>query len=371
MSTTADAVVIGGGIAGTAVAAELARERRVTLLEMEPALAQHTTGRSAAVWIAGYGGPTVDPFSLASREWYRSRAEGQAGHALLTPRGMLVVAERPADARILEDHIAAGATRVDADDAVAHFPALRPRIVHDAVWDGTVTDIDVMAALQAFRRMLGARGGTVLLSAAVTAIERSGRSWGIITTQGTIVSELVVDAAGAWSDEVAALAGLPPIGLQPMRRTMCTFEAPAGTDGQRWPMLQDAAERFYVKPEGPGFMASPEDETPHEPGDPRPRMEDVAAALEQVRRFTFLEARSIRSSWAGLRTFAPDRGLVLGPDPAAEGFAWCAGGGGFGIMTAPAAAQSVVSLLDHGVLPAAVSAAGGEARHILPDRLRR
>jgi D-arginine dehydrogenase len=252
---------------------------------------------------------------------------------------------------------------------VERFPSLRLDIVRTAVWDATTQDIDVAAAVQAFRRALRSRGGSTLMSARVRTIERRDRDWQVTTPNDVLVAPLIVDAAGAWADEVAALAGVPRLGLQPLRRTLCTFDAPDGLDGSRWPLLLDAAERFYMKPEGAGFMASPADEVLVEPGDPRPLMDDVALALERVRWFTRLDARSVRSSWAGLRTFAPDRSLVLGPDPTVDGFAWSAGQGGFGIMTAPASARSVVSLVETGELPEDVVAAGGRSASVLPDRL--
>ena len=370
MTSVVDAVVIGGGIAGIAAAAELARERSVVVLEMEAALARHTTGRSAAAWINAYGGPRVYPFAAASRGWFESNGEGRAEHALLAPRGMLVVAERADDASRLTDYLDNGAEAVDAVEAVGHCPPLRPEMVHAAAWDGTVQDIDVMAALQAFHRALRHRGGVVALSHGVESIERVKAAWRVSTGEGDYDAGLIVDAAGAWADEVAAMAGLPPLGLRPLRRTMCTFDAPLGLDATSWPLLLDAAERFYMKPDGAGFMASPADEVQQPPGDPRPAMDDVAAALDLVRRFTTLPARSVRSAWAGLRTFAPDRAMVLGPDPGADGFAWSAGHGGFGIMAAPAAARAVASLIETGDLPADVVAAGASAQHVLPARLR-
>ena len=235
----------------------------------------------------------------------------------------------------------------------------------------TVADLDAAGAVQAYRRALRARGGRLEVGAAVRSLERRDGVWLVRTAAGTFHAAMVFDAAGAWADEVAAMAGLPPIGLQPMRRTICTVAAPAGLDHVRWPLLLDAAERFYLKPEPGQFLASPADETPLPPCDPRPDMLDIATALERVREATTLEARSISSSWAGLRTFAPDRALVLGPDALQPSFVWCAGQGGFGIQASPGAARAVVSLLDTGHLPADIEAHGGDASTVLPDRFAR
>jgi len=365
-----DALVIGGGIAGVAVAAELSRDRTVVLLEMEAALAQHTTGRSAAVWINGYGGPSVYPFAAASRAWFENRGEGRVEHDLTRLRGMLVVAERPEDSAGLTDYVDNGAAHVAVDEAIGHFGALRREVVHAAVWDESVRDLDVPGALEAFRRTLRANGGSITLRAGVTSIERGDGEWRVASGTGSYRTPLVVDAAGAWADEVAQLAGLPPLGLMALRRTMCTFDRPPDLDSAGWPLLLDAAERFYMKPEGAGFIASPADAVQQPPADARPRMDDVATALDLVARFTTLPVRTIRSAWAGLRTFAPDRSMVLGPDPAADGFAWSAGFGGFGIMAAPAAARAVVSLIDVGLLPDDIVAAGGNVEMVSPARLR-
>ena len=170
---------------------------------------------------------------------------------------------------------------------------------------------------------------------------------------------------------MAALAGLPPVGLQPLRRTICTFPVPESLGHTRWPMLVDADERFYLKPEPGHFLASPADETPSEPMDPRPDMLDIATALERVREMTTLEARTVSTSWAGLRTFAPDRRLVLGPDPLEPSFVWCAGQGGFGIQSSPAAARAIVVRWWTGAtLPDDVVALGGVAAAVTPDRFR-
>jgi D-arginine dehydrogenase len=366
---TADVVVIGAGIAGLSAGAELARDRRVVVLEAERAPAQHTTGRSAAVWIEAYGGPRIRPFNRASRAWYDAAGEGLADGPLTRERGMLVVAA-PGDDSDLSKHEETGSRLVGPEEAVERFPALRPEAVGRALYAPTVCDLDAAGAVTAYRRALRERGGELVVSARVTGLERRDGAWRVASAAGEWRAAVVVDAAGAWADDVARMAGLPPIGLVPMRRTICTFRAPDGVDPAGWPLLGDAADRFYVKPEPGHFLASPADETPSPPGDPRPEMEDVATALERVREATTLEARSILTSWAGLRTFAPDRCLVLGPDPLERSFVWCAGQGGFGIQSGPGAARALTSLVDGRGLPEDIARDGGDAAAVLPDRLR-
>lgn len=369
MSTAVDAVVIGGGIAGLSAAAELAATRSVTVLEMESTPAFHTTGRSAAVYIERYGGPAITPFTMASFAWFQSAAEGAVDHPLLHLRGMLVLA-LPGSVPDLEHYAEPGARDLSIQETLELFPAIRPEAVGSAVFVPEAADLDAAGAMVAFRRLLKDRGGALVTSAGVTELVRCDGAWEVTTAAGTWRAGIVVDAAGAWADRVAGLAGLPPVGLQPMRRTICTFPVPAGLGHTGWPMLVDADERFYLKPEPGQFLASPADETPQEPGDPRPDMLDIATALERVRETTTLEARSVSTSWAGLRTFAPDRVFVLGPDPLEPSFIWCAGQGGFGIQSSPAAGRAVASLVDRGTLPDDVLALGGDAATVRPDRFR-
>ncbi len=370
MGTSYDAIVIGAGIAGLGVAAQLAPQRRVLVLEREHDYATQATARSASSWIAGYSGPAVTPFTLASRAWYEAGGGGHVGRSLLERRGMLLVSPDPGSAG-LRAAVVAGSVPIDAAEAQRRFPALRDGVIAAATFDGDSQDIDAMTAVEAFRGALREHRGELRVGAQITGLARDGSGWSVETEGETYVTELVVNAAGAWADEVALLAGLRPLGLTAYRRTACTFAAPDGMDVVNWPLLMDADEGYYLKPEAGGFMASPADATAQAPGNARARMEDVALALDRVDAMTTLGPRSIRSSWAGLRTFAPDRAPVLGPEPGAPGFAWYAALGGFGIMTAPAAARSVVSLIESGELPDDVRDAGGRSEDVLPDRLHR
>jgi D-arginine dehydrogenase len=281
-----------------------------------------------------------------------------------------VVIATPGQQASFDQYIADGGRRISTAEAMELFPPIRPERCAAAAYDPGILDLDVAGAVAAARRVLRDRGGEILTSSPVTALKRVGGTWQVAIPDGTVTAQLVVNAAGAWADVIAAMAGLPRIGLLPMRRTICTFRAEPGLGHERWPMLLEAAEQFYLKPEPGQFLASPADETPSEPCDPRPDMVDVATALERVQEATTLAARSVLASWAGLRTFAPDRSLVLGPDPLEASFAWCAGHGGFGMQAAHSAARAVVTLVDSGELPSDVAAAGGDRAAVTPDRLR-
>ena len=369
MSETFDAVVIGAGIAGLAVGAELSSGRRVLVLEAEPTHASQSTARSASSWIAGYSGSAVRPFTLASRAWYQSGGDGYVDRSLLARRGLLLISPDAASGGLARA-AAGGAERLEPSSAQRLFPGLRDGVIAAATYDPDSQDIDSSTAVEAYRTRLRANHGELQVSAPARAITRAGHDWHVESPLGTAVTPLVVNAAGAWADGIAVLAGVAPVGLTAYRRTACTFAGPDGTDVSSWPLLMDADEGYYLKPESGGFMASPADETPQAPGPTRARMEDVALGLDHVDRITTLAPRSIRSSWAGLRTFAADRAPVLGPDPTATGFAWYAGIGGIGIMTAPAAARAVLSLIDDRRLPEDVIAQGGSAAEVLPDRFR-
>lgn len=337
-STVVDFVVIGAGIAGLSAAAELAGIGSVALCETEAQPAQHTSGRSAATFIDWYGGPAIAPFTAASKAWLLSAAEGLADHPLMTRRGLLAVAQRTGH------HRPDRASPLAADEAIALVPVMRGELLADAWYDEDVCDIDVAEMLQVYRRLLASRNGTMRLAAPVSAITRDGEGWRVIARDVTISTGVIVNAAGAWADDIAKMANLRRVGLRPLRRTMFTFHHPPSVEPSAWPMVFDLDDRYYFKADAGQMMASPSDEIPDEPGDARPDEIDVARAIDELNAATTLSIRSVTSTWAGLRTFAPDRGLVIGADPVAGSFLWCAGQGGFGIQTAPAAAKTIAAI---------------------------
>jgi D-arginine dehydrogenase len=375
-ATGVDAVVIGGGIAGAAAGCFLARAgARVTVLEAEPVLAHHTTGRSAAVFLENYGADPVRRLTLASRSFLAAPPDGLAEAALLTPRGLLDVGG-PEHRAALEEHAQHGAALVPGvrwvspQEATELCPVLRPERLAGGVLEPDAQDIDVMGLHQVFLRGLRAAGGQVRTGERVEALHRDGDGWVVRTGTGTLRPALVVNAAGAWGDVVAELAGVPAVGLRPLHRTAFVADLPAGLDARRWPLVQDIDEGWYCKPEGDALLCSLADETPAEPGDPRPREEDVALAIERIGEATTLQLRRVRTAWAGLRTFAPDRAPVVGPDPDARGFVWLVGLGGFGIMTAPALGMLAAATALGQPLPTDLAERGVVPADYAPARLR-
>jgi len=353
-----DTIVVGGGIAGASIAYELAADRSVLLVEAEPELARHSTARSAATYVPGHGPAPVRALIRASGPRFaRLEAELEAP-PLLAPRPVLHVAVDADGEALLAAELAAqdgepGApVPIDPDEAQRRCPALRPGVVRGAAVVEGAADVDAAALHQAYVRGLRRRGGRVRTGAPVTEVRRNGSGWEArLGPDGEAVAAAeVVDAAGAWADAVAERAGVPRIGLTPMRRTIALVAVPdparlAGPDGGRLPMVVDAREGFYFKQEGDGLLVSPADETPVHPHDARPDELDVATALERVEAVTGLGLRSVRTAWAGLRSFVADRLPVVGAWPEHPGFFFCAGQGGSGIETAPALAAFAAAVV--------------------------
>ena len=350
-----DLVVVGGGIAGVSVAYELAAHGRVVLLEAEADMPVHSTARSAATYIPGHGSGPFRALIDASGPRFGALQTELDTPPLLSPRPVLHLGDDDAGAAgiaaMLDEQRGEPHAPVELDpaEALRRAPVLR-RAPGAAAWTAGSADIDAIALHDGYRRGLRARGGTVLRGARVTAVTRDGAGWRVATAAGHRVrAAAVVDAAGSWADEIAGLAGVPRAGLTPLRRTIaaCPVPDPAAlrVAGAPLPLIADAAERWYLKPEADTVLVSPADETPQPPGDARPDELDVARGLDRVGEVTTLGLRSVRTAWAGLRTFAPDRAPVLGEWPGHPGFHFVAGQGGSGIESSPALAALAASVI--------------------------
>jgi D-arginine dehydrogenase len=371
--TSCEFAVIGAGIAGASVAYELQAHGRVLLLEREPMPGQHTTGRSAAFLVESYGSRVVGRLTRGGRRFLEAPPDGFTPHPLVAPRSVLWVGREDQGeslAAALETARESGADlqRLEVTEARALCPVLREDYVAGAVIEPNAMSIDVAGLLEGFLRGLRGRGGEIRTKAEVGRIERVGDAWEIDAGGEIHRARVVVNAAGAWCDEVALLARARPIGLQPLRRTIISFDPPPGSDLRCWPCVIDADEDFYFKPEGARILASPCDETPSPPCDATPDDYEVALAAERVQRATTLAVKHIHRRWAGLRSFAPDRSPVIGMDPERPGFFWLAGQGGFGIMTSPAAARAAASLIVEGALPPDLVRLGLTAEQLSPAR---
>jgi D-arginine dehydrogenase len=350
---TAEFLVIGGGIAGTSVAYWLAPHVPVVVLEREPQPGYHSTGRSAALFIETYGPDQVRALTRASRAFFESSPPGFAEHALLSPRGTLYVAsdEQQGQLEAYWDHIRMSGTfiqRLDSAGACALVPVLRADRVAGAVYEPEARDMDVHAILQGYIRDLRRHGGVLACNAEVTRIERVGANWEVRVGAGdgeaTYVAPVIINAAGAWADRIAQLAGAEPLGLQPMRRSAFIFAPPQGCDASGWPAVLGAADDWYFKPEAGMLLGSPANVDPTEPHDVQAEELDVALAIDRIESLTTLQIRRPARVWAGLRSFVADGALVGGFDTRAAGFFWVAAQGGYGIQTSAAMGEACAAL---------------------------
>ena len=364
--TQPDIIIIGGGIAGVSAAAMLARDARVLLIETEAQLGYHATGRSAAIFIRNYGNDVLRALNGLSAPILQA-PDGISDSSLLSPRGeMLIAGENEMAA--LEDYAkgATGLERLTAAEAVALVPILRPERIAAAVIEPDAQDIDVDRMLQGYARLFRERGGHIVTDAAVTGLKRINHCWQISTATANWSAPIVVNAAGAWADTVARMAGLAPIGVTPMRRSAVLLNAPDGYQIEDWPLFACASESWYAKPDAGRLLVSPADEDPVEPHDVWPDDMVLAEGLHRFEQAVTIPITRPTHSWAGLRSFTADRTPAVGFDPSTTGFFWLAGQGGYGVQTAPALASICAALcLDH-QMPAPPEILGA----LKPDRFR-
>jgi len=375
LSGVFDCIVVGAGIAGVSVACELAQDRTVLLLEAESQPGYHATGRSAAFFTEAYGNKTIRALTAASRAFFERPPAGFATHPLLTPRGALYIGR--ADQRgALEAFFARRRTLIedlvmaDATFARQQVPVLKEAYVDGCVFEPGARQIDVHALLQGYLRGLKSAGGTLLGNARVEAAERVDGHWQVRAGGRRFQGRLLIDAAGAWADEVAVAAGAAPCGLQPLRRSVCIVAMPDGMDCHRWPAMADVEDHFYCVPDNDRLLLSPADETPVVPADACPEDLDIALAVDRLETATTLNVRRVIQQWAGLRTFAPDRTPVVGFDTVVEDFFWLAGQGGYGIQTAPALSRCAASLVRGEGIPAGLNGLGVTDTALDPGRIQ-
>lgn len=364
-------IIIGAGMAGASAACELALTHRVGLLEGEQSVGFHSTGRSAALFSETYGNAVVRALTRASRLFFCHLSEEFSSGPVLRRRGVLLVAsasQAPMVEQVLREHdLGESLRQISSEDAITLCPALRPEAVAGgALYDEEAADIDVNALHHGYLRQFRERGGILHRNARVTAVQRRGGFWRLESTAGEFQAPILVNAAGAWADHVAGLAGIEPRGIQSYRRTIAIAQIAGQSPAHDWPMTLDVTESYYFKPEAGQLLLSPADETPIEACDVQPLDIDVATAVERVEQATRMTIERVRRAWAGLRSFSPDRTPVIGLDPHGPQFFWLAGQGGYGIQTAPAAASLIGSLIRGTDLSAALT--GFDLRWVSPSR---
>ena len=366
-----DFLVIGGGIAGASAAYELAVHGSVLLLEAESTTGYHATGRSAALFTRNYGSTIVRQVNAASADFFRSPPNGFCETPLLTPRGSLTVAAPDHDGA-LADLLAMSepgeeVCRIDPKDACEMVPFLRQDRVGHAVFEANVTDIDVANLHLSYLKGAKARGAVIMTKQQVAALSRHANVWKVQTAKDSYSAAKIINAAGAWADQIGDMAGAGRIGLIPKRRTAIIIKAPEGIQCGALPAVDFAGSGAYMKPDAGKLMASPGDATPTEPHDAWPDDMDIAVFADWIERETTIKVAKIEHSWAGLRSFVADEAPVAGFDTKVEDFFWLAGQGGFGIMMAPALAALTADLC--------AQVPGADTKHfawaLSPERLLR
>jgi D-arginine dehydrogenase len=368
-----DVLIVGAGIAGASAAYFLAPHAKVLLLEREGQPGYHATGRSAAMYSETYGNAVVRAITTASKSFYFNPPSGFSDYPLATPRGSLLVgtaADKDALRQALES-MRAVVPNIEwwtQADILRRVPVLRPESAVYGVYEPDAMDLDVHAIHQGFLRGAKSAGAQLVCDAGVSQIGFEAGLWCVSTPAGRFCAPVLVNAAGAWCDELAMLAAVKPVGLSPKRRTAFTCEAPDGYDISRWPLVIDAQESFYFKPDAGMLLMSPANEDPVMPQDVQPEELDVAIAVDRIETAARLQIRQVRRKWAGLRSFVADKSPVLGFAPDAPGFFWLAGQGGYGIQTAPAMGELAAALLRGLPVPAAMVDLGLSAADVAADR---
>ncbi len=368
-----DFIVIGAGMAGASVAAELASHGRVALLEMERQPGYHTTGRSAAIFAPVYGPQPIRALTRASAGFFQTPPDGFAEHALISPRPIMLIArEDQADklgAMMAEVASEGIGEQLDANETRALQPMLREGYAVGSVLDRSGQDIDVAGLHQGYLRAFRRLGGVLVTNATVAAMSRIVKGWQVSAGGQDYAAPVVINAAGAWADEVGALAGAGSIGLTPKRRTALMIPAPDGVDTGPMPLTNDIEEQFYMKPDAGQLLVSPANQDPMPPCDVQPDEMDIAICIDRIERAFDVSVRRIENKWAGLRSFVGDGVPVAGFSQAVEGFFWLAGQGGYGIQSAPALSRYAACLALGQAVPQDILDQGLAPQSLAPERL--
>ena len=372
MALPYDFAVVGAGIAGASIASELARKARVVLLEMEHIAGYHTTGRSAAMFAPSYGPAPIRALTRASSEFFYEPPEGFCEGPLLAPRGTLLIAraDQMASLNALYEELKEEGEAIVLDAAALEtaYPLLAPGYAAAAILDRSGSDIDVAKLHQGYLRATTQRGGTIALEHKVTEITRGADVWSLKTGAEVVEADTIVNASGAWAEELGRMVGAETVGLVPKRRTALTVPRPDGYQVGDYPLIVDIDEQFYLKPETGALLISPANEDPVAPCDVQPEEMDVAVCVDRIERAFNLDVRRVESSWAGLRSFVADKSPVIGFSKQAPKFFWLVGQGGYGIQSAPAAARLGAALATGADVPADIVATGLRVSDLAPDR---
>lgn len=368
-----DIIVIGAGIAGASIAAELSKNRPTVLLEMEDQPGYHTTGRSAALYAPSYGPPPIRALTRASWEFFSKDGGDFPAENLISPRTIIMIARLDQMERLRAFHKEMGSLakmdELSTQQVLQLNPLLRADYVAGALRDNNGFEIDVAALHQGYLRRFKANGGLLICNAAAEKINQDDRNWTIATPAGRFSAPLVVNATGAWADQVNVLAGQSKTGLVPKRRTMIVVPSPPGLDSSSLPMTVDIDEQFYIKPDAGQLILSPADETPSPPCDAQPEELDIAIGIDRIERAMDISVKSVQSSWAGLRSFVADGVPTVGFMDKEKSYFLFAGQGGYGIQIAPALSLLAAAQIEANPMPLGIRREGISESDLDPKRL--
>jgi D-arginine dehydrogenase len=371
MQNEFDYIVIGAGIAGASVAAHLAANARVLILEMEDRPGYHTTGRSAASYEPNYGPKPMLALTRASESFFKNPPAGFTDAPLFASRGSFFLeAEGQTAATEYLLSKSAGLQEYSEAQTANLFPVLRPGYAKRSFLDNSTGDLDVDLLHRGFLKMFKASGGALLNNAAASNIERLENTWSVAAAGETFSAPTVINAAGAWGDVIAKMAGVAPVGLVPKRRSIGVVPVTGYEGFEKWPMVTDCGETWYAKPQSGKLIVSSADTTPVEPHDAYADDMAIAEGIERMMNATTLEVTHLDHSWGGLRSFVSDGSPVVGFDPSTDGFFWLVGQGGYGIQSSPALSRTAAALAMRKSIPEDVLVAGLDITHIHPERLR-
>ncbi len=376
---TADFIIIGGGIAGASAGYELREMGKVIILEKESQPGYHTTGRSAAIFQKGYNGgdPVLYALVRASEDFLRNPPHGFTSHPLLSPRDLFYITTKENTAHLdrLQDNLSrinVGITLLDHKETKRALPHIADEYQDSALMEQDVADIDVSALHEGYLRAIKSSGGKIISNAEVTSLCRQKGHWHVTSAQGDFCARVIINAAGAWVDQIAEMANISPVNIQPLRRTMALIDTPLDIQPAKndWPIVMDAAEKFYFKPDSGKILITPADQKLTVPCDAQPEEIDIAHAAQCLEKATNSTVNKIDHSWAGLRNHVADGHPVVGFDPQNGGFFWLAGQGGFGIKTAPAMGRITAALIAGRSLPQDILDLGLKEDQICVGRLK-
>ncbi|MBF0277649.1 MAG: FAD-binding oxidoreductase [SAR324 cluster bacterium] len=366
-------IIVGGGIAGASAAYELAIDHKVLLLEMEDQAGYHSTGRSAALFTENYGNSIIRKLAKISKSFLESPPDGFSEYPLLSKRGALFIA-RSDQLDVLNSELqtiqsmGGEVQKIEGDELLQYIPHLNREYAVAGIYDPHSKDIDVSGLHQGFLKEAKLRGGSILMGSRVLRLRPLADGWLVETEEEEFSCKILINAAGAWAEEIGVLAGAKKIALSPMKRTAFLFDVPEDWVVQNWPIAIDMEEKFYFKPDSGKLLGSPADETPVLPQDARPDDFDIAMGIERIQAALNFEIRHLSHKWAGLRSFVPDRTPVAGFDPVVKNFFWLAGQGGYGIKTSPALAVCCGALIREGCFPKFIEEFGLSAEMLSPKR---